>query len=876
MRSDAMSRHSGGVILFYRTDLNVVKLADHVQGYNNILIVDVLSNDCRGIWVGVYHSPGSSDAEFLNEFETVIEPLVSQPKPVTVTGDFNINVHRSAQFNTYRQRLSRFEHSHSMKQLITDFTRVTAISRTTVDLVFTNNHMISAAVSNNNIIADHKMLIICKTTVHRDYHRKRIIDRSRLVAANYEPILSAKMNDCMLSNDINLKAAQITEAIETSAASLVAEKMVNISYGKRWYNDELSRLRRERNEAEKRAEITNLEQNWADYRMKRNLYSRELKKSKNSDLLSILRTCEGDQKKLWRHLKTFMDNREAPPSCIIINDQKLIDKKMIADKLNEYFISSISIIKSSIPAVGSVSSIPTSGIVPWRIFEYVNEAQVNRVIANFKSKSGVNNVNKDVMKLVMHVCSESIVDIINDSLESGIFPNTWKYTIVTPIPKVKGTNKPDELRPINNCNCIDKIIQTFVKQQLEDHIRENNILFECQSAYREKHSCETAINFVLAGWIQNRESKMKIVAVFIDLSRAFETVDRQILIEILKMYGIDGTVLEWFKSWLTNRRQYTKFDETISDPIEINDGIPQGTPLSSILFILYINLIVRCLKFCKIKLFADDCLIWIAENDVAEAIRKIMIDLENISFLLKQLKLKLNSLKSKYMIIGDHNLTSEYHLVIDDQEIERVQKMKYLGVIIDDRLSFKDHCEYITKKMSKKVNFLRRIRNRLDLDTALMLFKSLITPHVDFCSSILFLLNDNEIRSIQLIQNRAMRIILNCARETSIRSMLQRTSLLTIRQQINYNVILLMFKATHNLLPSYISSQFVYVSDVQPYPLRSNELLRLPQLFSHTGQKSLIYRGAQIYNEMVQNGIETNVLMKDFKITLRQYVIEKF
>ena len=146
MRSDSVSRHSGGVILYYRCDMNVVKLANHVLGYNNILVIDVLSDYCRGVWVGVYHSPGSSDAEFLNEFELIIESLVSISKPLTIAGDFNINVHRSSQSNTYKQRLKRFEHSHSLKQLITDFTRITATSRTTVDLGFTNNHMISAAV----------------------------------------------------------------------------------------------------------------------------------------------------------------------------------------------------------------------------------------------------------------------------------------------------------------------------------------------------------------------------------------------------------------------------------------------------------------------------------------------------------------------------------------------------------------------------------------------------------------------------------------------------------------------------------------------------------------------------------------------------------
>ena len=145
-----------------------------------------------------------------------------------------------------------------------------------------------------------------------------------------------------------------------------------------------------------------------------------------------------------------------------------------------------------------------------------------------------------------------------------------------------------------------------------------------------------------------------------------------------------------------------------------------------------------------------------------------MGDLYRFSCLLQMLKLKLNSVKTKCMIIGDSIPNNNVIISIDGQPIERDNKIKYFGVIIDDRLTFKDHCEYKAKKMSRKVNFLRRIRNRLDIKTALLLFNLLLVPHTDFCSSILFMLNEWELHTLQLIQNRAMRIISKCSRDTSI------------------------------------------------------------------------------------------------------------
>ena len=162
------------------------------------------------------------------------------------------------------------------------------------------------------------------------------------------------------------------------------------------------------------------------------------------------------------------------------------------------------------------------------------------------------------------------------------------------------------------------------------------------------------------------------------------------------------------------------------------------------------------------------------------------------------------------------------------------------------------------------------------MKTALLLFDSLIVPHIDFCSSILFMLNEGDLYTLQLIQNRAMRVILKCPRDTSIVYMQQETKQLSVKQRIVHNVLLFMFKATKELLPPYITSQLAYVADVQPYALRSNQCLRLPQLLTNMGQRSFLYRGAQLFNDMVRDGVSANVLLKDFKCALRDYVVEKF
>ena len=152
-------------------------------------------------------------------------------------------------------------------------------------------------------------------------------------------------------------------------------------------------------------------------------------------------------------------------------------------------------------------------------------------------------------------------------------------------------------------------------------------------------------------------------------------------------------------------------------------------------------------------------------------------------------------------------------------------------------------------------------------------FHHILTFVVQYC---LCWATAGSLSGIQLIMNRAMRIILNCPRDTSIVSMLQRTQLLSVKQRLNYNVLLFMFKATKQLLPPYITNQLAYVADVQPYALRSNHNLRLPQLLSNMGQRSFLYRGAQMFNDLIRDGIPTNVLLNNFKATLRDYMIDKY
>lgn len=872
IRSDAKNRHSGGVTLYLQQQVKFRVLYNKVFEHNNILIVDVIDSECRGIWIVVYHSPNYSHADFINELEIATDSIIHLQRNIYITGDFNINVHSNTNCEVYKQRLARFCNNYSFKQLVKKFTRITNSSKTIIDHFYTNDTNCSVEVSSNDCIADHKSLIMNKRKVVRRYDYKNIIDRRLCTHDNIVSRIIENKRNAPNYTSVNQMAESVKMIIEKSVNDLVRPKTICLAYSKRWYNAELMMLRAQKDLAHMRAQFIDDDESWLQYRQIRNKYNRLTNKCRNEELKQTIITCQGDQKKLWKAIKDQTNNRSNVPDCITIEGRNLVESKIIAKELNMFFIQSIIQLNRSIAYVPINLPSINFPVESWSDFQLTNECEINKLLKNIRSMSGVNNVNKSVIESSMTVLGKQIVDLFNESLQTGIFPAAFKCTVVSPIPKMRDTNKANEMRPINTPEVLDKLLQTVVKNQLQKHIENNNLISQYQSAYREKFSCETALNLIVAKWKRKIYKKQMIVVVFLDLSRAFETIDRFILIEVLRQCGLTGNVLKWFVSFLTDRKQKTRFKDALSDELCIELGVPQGTPLSSLLFILYLNPIIRIIINCHLNLFADDMLLWIAANTFEEAIRKINDELKRIFNFLNMMKLKLNIDKTKCMFIGgESNLT----VVLDGKIIEKVDEMKYLGVIVDKKLNFRANTEYISKKISKKVAMLRRLKNRLDTETRLVLFKSIIAPHYDYCSTILFLATNQEIDQLQKLQNRAMRIILNAGPLEHIKDMLNKCNLLSVKQRIYFNVLKFMFKIKRNLLPEYLTALFQTTSQLQPYQLRNNDHFRPPQYLSQQAQNTLEYKGAIEFNNMLES-VDIMCSVERFNQNLIVYVKDSF
>lgn len=460
-------------------------------------------------------------------------------------------------------------------------------------------------------------------------------------------------------------------------------------------------------------------------------------------------------------------------------------------------------------------------------------------------------ISAQIIKTTFQVIGNRFLDVINASLQAGVFPNIWKNSVITPVPKITNTVLCEQHRPINALPICEKILELVVKEQLMDYCMTSNILIPMQSGFREAHSCESTLQCILSDWVNEIDCNNIIMAVFLDFKRAFETIDRSLLIKQLKNIGICGKTLEWFKSYLSNRNQQTKFGMSVSSEQQTTYGVPQGSVLGPILFIIFINDIVKSVVNCNIHLFADDTMLYITGKNIKDMVNTMNNELENVYKWLCDNNLKVNIDKCKCMVLGKKyklkTSDNRYAIKINNEVIERVSEIKYLGIVLDEQLNFKSHVNYIIRKIANKTNFLRRI---VSMFTRLTIYKSIIAPHFEYCSTLLLYINNNELQRLQKIQNKAMRVILQCNRYTPINVMLRTLNFMNVKQRILLRTLQFIFKIKNGILPEYLFNKIIYVGDTHNYNSRSKNDLYIRKHNSMLASKSLLCRGFKEYNSL--------------------------
>lgn len=828
LRCDSTSRFTGGVAIYIGEDVkHIIKCNKNYQENMWIISIQVKQKQMKGIFSVLYHSPSRSAADFIHILDDWCEEFIEIDQTNMLCGDFNIDLLKES---FYKDKILKTLNDRGTKQQVTEPTRITPSSKTLIDYVI-SNEKIQAIVLTDNKISDHSTIAFGKR--EQSLQEENESNKCEKIVGYSKASFQEKLERFnWVNNDIDSACSNILQKrLSETLSSYVKSVKICKEKDNKWYNSYLNSLKKQRDEAYRLTIFETSEEKWRTYTMKRNLYVRELRKAEKLFIADKIKQVNGDNRGMWKVLKSMMQGEsKTEVKMIEHNGVEITNKCQIANILNTFFVSSVTEINQSIP-ITPMPNNPTRCLNSCNcIFKFDNLEidEIEIILKKMNSKSDQFKISSKHILDALPIIGSFLKGIINNSMKTGTFPDTWKESIIIPVPKKPKAKHPVDFRPINTMLSCEKLLEKTVKDQLVKYVETNNLLSQCQSGYREKFSCESALNLVLSKWKERIDRNEWVVTVFLDFKRAFETIDRQILLQKLYIMGIKDNELDWFRSYLCNRKQRTRIGDHMSDETGNYLGVPQGSILGAFLFIIYINDIQSVIQNCSINLFADDTLIYICGTDINELIKKVNSDLVNIFNYLCLNKLKLNMEKTKTMVIGKKfNSSLIDNIKINNVIIEKVSIYKYLGIVVDNKLNFKANIDNLCKKVAKKVGVLARTRKNLDYLSSVNIYKTIIAPHFDYCATILFMSGKEELDRMQKLQNRAMRVILKVNKYSKISEMLDTLHFMNVKQRIVYNSLILVFKIKKSLMPSYLSDIVSLVAENHEYPVRSRDNFRL-------------------------------------------------
>ena len=463
----------------------------------------------------------------------------------------------------------------------------------------------------------------------------------------------------------------------------------------------------------------------------------------------------------------------------------------------------------------------------------------------------------------LDVLLPSMTDIINDSLVSGVFPSFYKSAIVKPLLKKSTLDSNDmkNYRPVSNLSFMSKILEKVVAHQLLSHLNIYNLFSSFQSAYRPGHSTETALLKVVNDLLSALDEGEFSILVLLDLSAAFDTIDHDILLHRLHhVFGIQGTALSWFRSYLTNRFQMVSIKGTLSDPVELCYGVPQGSVLGPILFILYMQPLSHVILNHPVShmLYADDTQVYKScnANDLPSTILCIEKCVSDIKTWMLSNKLQMNEDKTEVLLVTPKRVAKSEpfpeFMNINGTSVKFCPSLRNLGITLDSTLSLHQHILNVCRGAFLELRRINSIRNFLTTDAVKTLVCSLVLSRVDYCNSLLAGLPQCHLKKIQYVQNAAARLIFRAPKSDHVSSLLQKLHWLPISCRIEHKISSLCYNSLSGTGPQYLSDLTqVYTSCRCLRSSSDTRILKIPKVKTKSyGQRSFAYQGPIIWNKL--------------------------
>ena len=894
MRKDR-NRNGGGVLAYIKDDLSF-NVREDLNSSNETIFFEIFLPHSRPILIGIFYRP-PNDSEFLKTFHSTIEYAKEfNNQEVYIMGDMNINMDKNNTNNTYiRNEYNELCTSHGISQIIKSYTHVTKTSSSLIDHILTNSqeHISQSGVIETTF-SDH-FSIFCTRKITRNKYNKHKTIKIRSLKNYDKDVYLEKLKDIKLpeldersnlDEIYNIFVTQFSKIIDY-VAPLREIRVKNNTPD--WFDGEIMDKIRNRDKLNRKFKLSKSEEDGLHYRSSRNKVQTLINGKKKSYIQNSLQENKRDSKKLWKTLKNLgLPSKTKSSSKINLNINGELNSKPadIAEHFNNFYSTLADKLVEKLPGAPNKfgdnesatyyqdTNIQENNFV-FKTVEQIEIAKILHKINNSKA-SGFDNIPGRFLKDGSDIISKHISDIFNLSVLLSKFPNQCKIAKLRPIFKKGSKLEAVNYRPISLLPLISKVFEKCIHNQLQMYVTDFNIIYKFQSGFRSDFSTDTCLSYlhdkILKGFDRGEYTGM----ILIDLQKAFDTIDHKILLNKLKNIGLSESAISWIRSYLTHRVTFVEIEGYKSSERDIKCGVPQGSILGPLLFLIYVNDMSQAVS-CDLLLYADDSCLTVTHKEVKYIEDTLNNNLSSLCDWLVDNKLSIHLGKTESILFGTINkLTKANHLNIKygKQEIEQKQKVKYLGVTLDNNLTGKSMVESILSKINNKLRFLYRKQKFLNKDIRRLLCNSLIQPHYDFaCSSWYPLLTQNLKKRLQISQNKCIRFCLNLSNRDSIDlTKFNEINWLPVNKRVEQCICTLIYKYVHNNVPEY--TEDIFTIKVRKYNTRKPNMLTRPFCKTSNGQKAISYLGPKLWDD-IPNDLKQKANIASFKHEFKNHFLKK-
>ena len=607
---------------------------------------------------------------------------------------------------------------------------------------------------------------------------------------------------------------------------------------------------------------------WQKYKQLRNSISSQLNVNKSKYYSKYFEENKSNITNIWKGIKdlvTIKNNHSNTKFSLYHNNELKTDPTEVANIFNDFFVKIGPKLASKIPNTNrNFSHLNSTKNLNSIYLKPTDEDEVKKIISSLDSKKsiGPNSIPIIILKQHKDILSIPISILINQSFEKGVFPDICKIAKVIPIYKKGDETISSNYRPISLLPIFSKIFEKCMYTRIYSFLTKFNLIYEKQFGFRKHYSTNHAFSSLIETIKNYLDSGNFVCGIFIDLQKAFDTVDHKILLNKLWSYGIRGNANAWLKSFLINRKQFVSINGFTSESKLIECGVPQGSTLGPLLFLIYLNDMNKIFQNLIVHHFADDTNLIFASKKLKTIENIVNFELKLLVEWLKRNKLSLNESKTEVIIFHHQNKNIEnISIKLNKIKLKIVKNVKYLGVNIDETLSWNKQIEDVKLKISKANGILSKLRHYVPQKICLSIYYSLFYSYLSYCCLAWSFSSKTNLENIFKLQKKCLRIITFSDFNAHTEPIFKSLEILKLEDIIYSEILRIMLEVKENRAPDCIAKLFSNNTSVHSHftRLKNYHTFHIPNTnTSQYGLMSLKFKGASIWNDFIGNNPSLN------------------